>query len=186
MAVLGRVVGVAAGAFMLLAVAGAAAAAALKSQLRRVDDPEADEIALAAVFAPLYFRSTARSFRGGTIDCWYGGGTIDLREATIDPAGAQLRVRAIFGGGQIVVPETWSVTTKVRGVGGAGDARPAETRPEDGPQLTIEGTALFGGFGVTSKLREEDAAAMRKAVEQYEMRQQRRLGTQSVATETAV
>ena len=186
MTVLRRVVGIVAGAFMLFAIAAAATAAALKSQLRRVDDPEADEIALAAVFAPLYFQSTARSFRGGTVDCWYGGGTIDLRAATMDPAGATLRVRAIFGGGQIVVPASWAVTTKVRGVGGAGDARPAETRPEDGPRLTIEGPVLFGGFGVTSELREKDAAAMRKAVEEYTKRQQQKHAPEPVASETAV
>lgn len=35
-----------------------------------------------------------------------------------------LQVRAIFGGAQIVVPETWRVSTRVVGLGGIGDGRP--------------------------------------------------------------
>jgi hypothetical protein len=51
----------------------------------------------------LAFHSTSQAFRGGEVECWYGGGVIDLRDAQLAPEGATLRVRAIFGGGQIVV-----------------------------------------------------------------------------------
>ena len=77
------------------------------------------------------FRRTATSFRGGTLDCWYGGGTIDLRGATLAPNGARLDVRAIFGGAQIVVPEAWHVSTRINGLGGAGEmvTDPAQIGP---------------------------------------------------------
>jgi len=64
-------------------------------------DPSADEVDLRAIFESLEFTSTATAFRGGTIECWFGGGSVDLRGATLDPAGATLRVRAIFGGASI-------------------------------------------------------------------------------------
>ena len=63
-------------------------------------------VRLVAIFSPVAFHSTASAFRGGTLDCWYGGGIVDLRDATLDPAGARLEVKAVFGGAQIVVPAT--------------------------------------------------------------------------------
>jgi hypothetical protein len=120
-------------------------------------DPADDEIVAVAIFGPLAFRSTARNFRGGTLDCWYGGGALDLRDATLSPEGATIRVRAVFGGGQIVVPETWRVRNTVVGLGGVSDTRPVADRSDEGPELTIEGFVVFGGFAVVSELPEEEA-----------------------------
>jgi len=144
-----------AGMFVSMIV-GAIAARNAKARIVPVDDPAADEVALAAIFGPLAFRSRAAAFRGGTADCWYGGGTIDLRGATLDPAGATLRVRAIFGGASIVVPEDWNVRVRVVGLGGAGDGRPSVDRSPDAPTLDIRGFAIFGGFGITSEVHEAE------------------------------
>ncbi len=165
MRVIGRLIALLCMGLIATAIAGTIAARAAKRRIVRVDAPDADEIRLAAIFEPLSFRSTAGAFRGGTIECWYGGGVIDLRDATLDPAGARLEVKAVFGGGQIVVPESWRVTTKVLGIGGVGDARSRRERPDDAPQLTIEGTALFGGFGVASEFSDNAAIELDKAVE---------------------
>jgi len=146
------VIGLAIGGFVLTAVATALAAASAKRRIVPVEDPEADEVHLVSIFAPLAFQSTAKAFRGGTLDCWYGGGTLDLREATLAPEGALLSVKAIFGGGQIVVPDGWRVTSEVMGIGAVNDARPAAEFSSDAPELTIEGLALFGGFMVLSDL----------------------------------
>jgi hypothetical protein len=127
-------------------------------------EPDADEIRLRTALGPMAFTSRARALRGGVVDCWYGGGFVDLREATLDPAGAVLRVRAVFGAGQIVVPDTWRVIARVRGIGGLNDGRPRTELPEDAPQLTIVGVALFGGFAVQSELPEAEMTQLRDAV----------------------
>jgi hypothetical protein len=152
---------------MLASVVGAIAARAAKQRIVQVDDPDADEIRLAAIFEPISFRSTAASFRGGSVDCWYGGGVIDLRGATLDPAGARLQVRAIAGGAQILIPETWIVTTKVVGIGGVGDGRPRVEHPADAPRLAVEGVALFGGFGVTSEISDEEVRGLDEAIDRF-------------------
>ena len=86
--------------------------------------PDSDEVALAAIFDSVDLESRATSFRGGSLLCWFGGGTVDLRGATLDPAGARLTIRAIFGGGLLVVPDDWQVDLKVIGImGGVGDSR---------------------------------------------------------------
>jgi hypothetical protein len=134
-------------------VVAAVAAVSAKRHLVPIDDPEADEVQLVALFDQLAFRSDARSFRGGTVDCWFGGGAVDLRNATLDAAGATLRVRTIFGGGQIVVPESWRVVNDIVVVaGGVADTRPPADRSDDAPELRLEGVAAFGGFVITSEL----------------------------------
>lgn len=164
MSVIGRLFGLLFAGFVLSSIAAAIGARIMKDRLVRVDSPDADEVHLVAIMEPIDFKSTARSFRGGTLDCWYGGGVVDLRGATLDPAGARLEVRGIFGGGQIIVPESWRVRTDITGVGGIGDARKDIERPVTAPLLAIEGVAFMGGFGVTSELSPEEADAVAQAV----------------------
>ena len=164
MRVIGRLLALFGIGVVVTAVVGAIAAHRAKRDFVPLDDPEADEIRLAAFFEPLSFRSTARSFRGGSIDCRFGGGVVDLREATLDPGGARLDVKAQFGGAQILVPDSWRVTTRVPGIGGAGDGRPRTERGEEAPHLTIEGTAMFGGFGVASEMPEAATKGLEEAV----------------------
>ena len=152
------------GGLMLASVVGLFFAKAAKQRIKVIDAPDADEVRLAAIFQPMHFRSTATRFRGGTVDCWYGGGVIDLRDAVLDPGGARLDVRAVFGGAQIVVPAAWRVSSKVVGIGGLGDERPRVEYEAEAPQLTIDGLAMFGGFGVTTELPESATRGLDKAV----------------------
>jgi hypothetical protein len=135
-------------------VAAAVGAFSVKRRLTPTTDESADEITAVAIFAPLAFHSTAKAFRGGELECWYGGGVLDLRDAQLAPEGATLKVRAIFGGGQIIVPATWRVVTRVSGMGGIQDVREAKGYSAIDPELTIEGTLIAGGFAVTSELAE--------------------------------
>jgi predicted membrane protein len=146
MGIIGRVVGL---AFIGLAgtmAVGAAAALNAKQRIVPTTDPTADDITVASIFGPLAYKSTSKHFTGGTVECWYGGGALDLRDAVLAPEGATLRLKAVFGGGQILVPATWPVVTHVTGVGGIQDSRPAAGSAEGAPTLTIEGTVVFGGM----------------------------------------
>jgi len=150
---IGRLLAVLTAGMVASMVVAAIAAVSAKRHLVPVDDPEADEVQLVAIFDQLAFRSDARSFRGGSVDCWFGGGAVDLRDATLDPDGATLRMRTIFGGGQIVVPESWRVVNDVVVIaGGVADTRSPADRPDDAPELRLEGLAAFGGFVIASEL----------------------------------
>lgn len=164
MNVIGRILAVLMGGFVLTSISAAIAARVMKQRIVRVDAPDANEVTLAAIFEPINFRSKANAFRGGTVDLWYGGGVVDLRDAFLDPNGARLEVRAVFGGAQIVVPETWRVTTNVVGLGGIGDGRSKVERPVTAPLLVIEGLAIMGGLGISSRLSEQQATAVADAV----------------------
>jgi predicted membrane protein len=123
MRTIGRIFGVLVLAWFATMVAALAVAMQRKQEARPMSEPDTDEVDLHAYFEPLEFKSTASAFRGGRVECWFGGGTIDLRNATLDPLGARLQVTAVFGGGTVLVPEGWVVETHVVGIGGAGDAR---------------------------------------------------------------
>lgn len=112
---------------------------------------DADDLELVTVFEELNFRSTAKALRRARVEMRFGGGMLDLRGATLDPAGATLEILAIFGGGQLIVPEDWRVTAAVTGIGGVADGRRASAPAPGAPHLTIEGLALFGGLGITSE-----------------------------------
>src|SRR5438876_7060326 len=87
--------------------AAAATALSVKRSLVPTADEAADEIVVVAIFDQVDFHSRSHNFRGGRVECWYGGGVLDLRDATLAPEGATLHVRAVLGGGQILVPADW-------------------------------------------------------------------------------
>lgn len=142
--------------FFILSLAAAVASAVAASVARRRmvsrGGPDDDDLDLVAIYDGLDFASTAPALRRVAVTAWYGGGTLDLRGATLDPAGAVMPVRAIFGGCRLLIPETWRVELRMKGFfGGIGDARNAELVDPNGPLLTIEGFAVFGGMGIVSE-----------------------------------
>lgn len=147
-----RIIGLGIAGMTASMVAAAATALNVKRTLVPTTDPSADEIVAVAIFGPLEFHSTSRNFRGGRLECWYGGGVLDLRDATLAPEGATLEVRAVFGGGQILVPTDWKVVSTVRGMGGLQDIRDAKGYAADAPELVIEGVLIAAGFAVMSEL----------------------------------
>ena len=162
-----RIVGLAVVGWVTGMVAGAIAALSVKRSVVPTTDERADEVVLVAIFGPLAFHSTAQQFRGGVLECWYGGGVLDLRDATLAPDGATLVVRAVFGGGQILVPPDWKVIASVRGMGGLTDIRPVKGDAEDAPELVIEGILIGAGFAVMSALDDDEARWLAEAEETF-------------------
>jgi hypothetical protein len=148
---LGRLVGLLFAAMLVVQTVGVAFALRRKREVSLVPDPASDDIALTSIFGPLEFTSAAQAFRGGTLTCLYGGGILDLRAAALAPGGTTLRIQALFGGAQILIPASWRLETKVIGLGGVADARPRIDRPADAPTLSIRGWAMFGGLGIASE-----------------------------------
>jgi Cell wall-active antibiotics response 4TMS YvqF len=131
--------------------------AALMTKRRLVEDgrgafsAEANDLDTALIFEGGEYASTAPSFTGGELLTWYGGGRLDLRGATIAPGGADLRIRAIFGGVQLVVPNTWRVEVDVTPIlGGIANGTTAPADP-DAPVLRISALAVFGGVAVSNE-----------------------------------
>lgn len=137
---------------VLAAIGSAFAAMVMRGRLASRGGPEDDELELVTIFEPLDLTSRASALRRVSATTWYGGGTLDLRPATLDAAGATLDARTVFGGLRIVVPATWRVELDSRGfAGGAADGRDQALVDSDGPTLTVRSRALFGGLGIVSE-----------------------------------
>lgn len=68
-----------------------------------------------------------------------GGIDLDLREATLDPAGAMLVAEAMLGGVKVTVPAGWHVTVEQQARAGGVLARVTEPEdlPADAPRLRV-------------------------------------------------
>jgi len=104
------------------------------------------------IFGGGQYRIGSKNFRGGRILAICGGFELDLRQADIEGEEAVIEVNALFGGGEIRVPETWHVVVSGMGIfGGYGDethppvANPAAPAAKT---LILKGVAMFGGVGI--------------------------------------
>jgi hypothetical protein len=105
--------------------------------------------------------------------CFMGGGEIDLRDARFAEREVTIRIVAIMGGCEVIVPE--DATVRVNGVGilGAFEHSGAGGGSPDGPVITISGLALLGGVDVTRKPSVDAAREARRL--RHEERRQRQL-----------
>jgi len=144
-------------AVILGGITSAVAAAIARGRMFSHGEPADDEVELVAIYDSLNFESRAPALRQASVTVWYGGGTVDLRDAHLDPDGATIVIRALFGGLRLVVPETWQVELHTRAfAGGIGDARDTERIDPSSPVLTITGFAVFGGVAVLSEAPDLD------------------------------
>jgi len=147
---LARLLGLVIGASLVAGIASALAAVGYKKKAPPLPDVAADEMELVVVMDGARLASTAAAFRGGRVVCWYAAVDLDLRDAALDPAGADLEVRTVFGGTRIVVAPGVPVTASGPAVFGA---RTIETHGRvvvaGRPGLRVTGFTLFGGLQVT-------------------------------------
>ncbi len=152
------------GLFLVGGIASALAAAFAKGRMESHGDEADDEFDVVSIYTGQDFVSRAPALRRGSALSWYGGGTIDLRQATLDPNGATLTARSIFGGLRLVVPEAWPIHRDMVSVfGGIGDARVGDRIDHALPGLRLEGYSVFGGIGIVSEAPDLDEKAASEA-----------------------
>jgi hypothetical protein len=90
-------------------------------------------------------------FRHADVSAVFGGATLDLRDAHLDP-GASVDATAVFGGVDGLVPPGWRVELSGLPLFGGYDdkTRGTEPPPPEAPVLRVVATAVFGGVAVKS------------------------------------
>ncbi len=137
-----------------LAFALSMAATALVTRRRLETEPPAEpgdnDLSVNAIFDGVEFRSQARALRAVRARAWFGGLELDLRDAEPDPMGAQLRLGALYGGLDVVIPDGWPVVVrKVAIFGGVdGPGEPLLTETGTVAEVEISAIALFGGVSI--------------------------------------
>lgn len=92
---------------------------------------------------------------------FWGGTTIDLRDAVFTSPETTITCIAVMGGVEVIVPPELEV--RVSGIGFMGgfgwnklhQARPQRQAPAGNPVVTINGLGFWGGVGITRKERDE-------------------------------
>ena len=142
---------------ILLSVAGALVA---KLIVKSEGEPDGDEFRRVAIFDGDEFRSTGQAVRRGSAIAVFGGVQLDLRRAKASSSGMHLEVLTLFGGVEVVVPDTWAIDHESAAIAGGIDLRVPDpsTLPEDSPQLRINAKALFGGVSIVARPVIEAAA----------------------------
>jgi hypothetical protein len=118
--------------FKLGAIAGMLGAAAfVKGARLSRGDEQSDELSL----------------KGGSMLAWFGGISVDLREAELT-SDARLCLRTFYGGIAIKTPPHWRLESHLRAVAGGVDVRGSADAVSEAPVLKLDGVALFGGIAV--------------------------------------
>ncbi|GAA3769951.1 DUF1707 domain-containing protein [Streptomyces phyllanthi] len=107
---------------------------------------------------------------------FWGGGTIDLRDAYFADREVTLNCVAIMGGIEIIVPPGVEVVVRGLGVMGAFDQREDGVAGDPGaPRVIVTGFAFWGGVGVQRKLPRAERQRLKEARrrEKLERRQAR-------------
>jgi hypothetical protein len=105
-----------------------------------------------AIFCGAKRRVVSQAFEGGEFTAIFGGFEADLRGAV--PVGNQVRmdVFALFGGGQLKIPETWVVVNHATALFGGIDDKTqddySKAADPSAPRLVLTGVVLFGGLEI--------------------------------------
>jgi hypothetical protein len=107
-----------------------------------------------------------RHMRAVTI---FGGGQLDFREAQFGAGVTELRITAVMGGLEIIVPPTLAVECDGTGIFGGFEARGEGALPDpDRPLLRITGVAVMGGVELTTRLPGESKRAAKRRVRRHQ------------------
>jgi hypothetical protein len=144
---------------VVVLLAGLAALGQVLARRRTFGDETSDEFGIAAYVGGAQRTCRAASLRRGSVSVVLGGVDLDLREATLDPAGADLDLSASWGGVNVTVPRGWRVQVEDRATLGGVEAHvtPPEELPDEAPLLRVVASARFGGVSIAAKDPAADA-----------------------------
>lgn len=99
---------------------------------------------------------------------FWGGGTVDLREASFADREVEINCVAIMGGVDVIVPPGVEVVVRGVGIMGGFDHRENGVPAEPGaPRVIVTGVAFWGGVSVRRKL----TAAQRRQLKEERRRE---------------
>ena len=146
---------------VIVVLAGVWAVGQVLARRRTVGDETSDEFAIAVYVGGVQRVCKATSLRRGSVSVVLGGVELDLREATLDPSGADLELSATLGGVNVTVPSDWRVVVDDRARLGGVEAlvTDPEELPDEAPLLRVVAYARLGGVSIVTDAVRTRAAA---------------------------
>jgi len=115
------------------------------------ESAEPGSLDLNYVFSGTDRKIRTRNFKGGEINAVFGGFKLDLTRAEMEGDKAVLESNVVFGGGEIIVPESWLVVMETNGVFGSFEDKSRHYQPDAAQPLktiVVRGSAVFGSVVV--------------------------------------
>ena len=114
---------------------------------------DADYIERNYVFGGGNEKITTQNFKGGDINCVFGGMELDLSDAQLAEGTHTLEINNVFGGTTLYIPAHWKVQIRPTSVFGSfQDRRPKPYfEVEENKTLMVEVSSVFGGGEIRSK-----------------------------------
>lgn len=126
----------------------ALAALVLRRRVPEFGDATDDQFSVVAAMAGREFHSRAPDLEACSAIAFAGGIQLDLTQAQIN-RNALLRIKAVMGGVDVIVPSTWRVEVFSRSVmGGVGNLTAPDEVASDAPLLVVNADAVFGGIEI--------------------------------------
>lgn len=102
-----------------------------------------------AVFGGIDKHIISKNFKGGQVNCVFGGAELNLMQADIQGV-VYLEVNTVFGGIELSVPAHWNVKSEITAIlGGVDDKRAMQpTELSADKVLILKGNAVFGGIEI--------------------------------------
>lgn len=112
------------------------------------DKSDEDFIDINSIFGSAEKSMFTKTFKGGNINCAFGGAKINLTNADIEER-AILNVSVAFGGAEITVPANWQVQNELTAIlGGIEDKRRMTAMDEAKKTLILRGGIFCGGVEI--------------------------------------
>ena len=114
---------------------------------------ESGYINLNYVFSGADEKIITDAFKGGDINCVFGGSELDLSECQLVEGISNLEINTVFGGTVIYIPEYWNIEIRQNSIfGNFVDSRPKSGMEIDKSKtLIIEASSVFGGGEIKCK-----------------------------------
>ena len=106
-----------------------------------------DKVDASVVFWGAEKKLKGENYKGGNINCVFGGVEYDMKEVKIDKAGAEINVTLMFGGVELRIPENTKVINNITALLGGVEEKHEYTDKPSGT-LTLTGSVLFGGVEI--------------------------------------
>lgn len=133
---------------LLIVVGGYIAFQSFAGNVAPLSADAASRLSAIAILGGVDRRVASRTFAGGELTAFMGGGKVDLREAALGGPEAILNITAIMGGFEIKVPEAWSVIVEVLPFMGGYDDKTRHPADPSAPRLRIRGFVMMGGVEI--------------------------------------
>jgi len=102
-----------------------------------------------SVFGGSKKKVMSKDFKGGEINCVFGGNDLDFMQADINGT-ATLDVNVVFGGAKLLVPNHWKVQSNVDCAFGAVEDKRRDATEVSDKTLILKGSVVFGGIEIKS------------------------------------